>query len=27
MQNLLEALKNLGKPVVKEVKVAAGGCS
>lgn len=27
MQSLSEALKNLGKPVVKEVKVAAGGCS
>ena len=27
MQSLTEALKNLGKPVTKEVKVASGGCS
>ena len=27
MQSLTEALKNIGKPVTKEVKVASGGCS
>ncbi len=27
MQHLTDALKNIGKPVTKEVKIASGGCS
>ncbi|MBN1924595.1 MAG: rhodanese-like domain-containing protein, partial [Prolixibacteraceae bacterium] len=27
MENLKDALKNIGKPVTKEIKIAQGGCS